>query len=55
MNRPHHCPHCICVHDTIDDMGYVNKAAEFYPLVQLIDSATKRNQYDRPEPDRVPA
>lgn len=37
--RPHQCPHCRCVHDLCDDMGTVNKTAEFYPLVELIDRA----------------
>jgi hypothetical protein len=38
--RPHACPHCLCDHqaDDLYAITYVNKNAEFYPLVELIDS-----------------
>jgi hypothetical protein len=35
---PHACPHCRChPHDDGYRMAPVNKTAEFYPLVELID------------------
>lgn len=36
----HHCPWCRCLPDDYNEMGIVNKNAEFYPLVELIDSLT---------------
>jgi hypothetical protein len=34
--KPHPCPHCRCSHPDHVPMGYVNKAAPFYPLVELV-------------------
>jgi hypothetical protein len=39
--RPHRCPHCICLDDHTP-MGHVDKAAPFYPLVELVDAIAWR-------------
>ena len=39
--RPHRCPHCVCLDEHVP-MGYVNKAAPFYPLVEYIDRLPKK-------------
>jgi hypothetical protein len=42
----HRCPHCICRPDPFADVcGAVNRDAEFFPLVVLIDSLSFPDQY----------
>lgn len=40
-DRPHPCPHCRCTHPDTVDMGYVDKSAPMYPLVELVMEATR--------------
>jgi hypothetical protein len=42
----HDCPHCRCLPYGVGELGYVNRDAPYYPLVELCDQATKDRTHE---------